>query len=426
MVLEGYGSYGIVLSNPRIPLDNEDYDSIKNLDQVSKILYSEKDGNYTPSTKEYINYEYFDIMELHLNYTYIFNSNYFMIPINAGVINKVKFINNINKYNYSWLSNSKICYNILCELIKSKDNIYQIIYERGEKIKLNLQVFFEKIKNIYKILKLSNYSGFFFDDFKYDNLILHNNKIKMIDYSELINTNKTIQEINVQLIKAKLNNIFYFPYPIIPNILLYELIGNLEIISDVNVENDNYSYLINNVHTEYYTNINYMKKLLDNLYTSSKINNCDTFVNIEVLHYTKINDIACYDDLESKCEKINVTMDTFIQSLKSILFSKINFYDLYNKKIINLTINYYKKLISKIYPTHNEQINFYLKIINIYSFGILFLEYIHKNKDLSKKSIDIKNILEKILSLIIKCCSPILIIDDDIYYSFPKYNEFFI
>ena len=55
-----------------------------------------------------------------------------------------------------------------------------------------------------------------------------------------------------------------------------------------------------------------MKKLLDNLYTSSKINNCDTFVNIEVLHYTKINDIACYDDLESKCEKINVTMDTFI------------------------------------------------------------------------------------------------------------------
>lgn len=425
MVLEGYGSYGIVLSTPRIPLDNEDYDNIKNLDQVSKILYSEKHGNYTPSTKENINYEYFDIMELHLNYTYIFNSNYFMIPINAGVINKFNFINNINKYNYSWMSNSKICYNILHDLVESKDNVYQIIYERGEKIKLNLVFFFEKINNIYEILKLSNYNGFFFDDFKYENLIFHNNKIKMIDYSVPINTNKTIQEINDQLIKSKLNNIFYFPYPIIPNILLYELIGNLEIISDVNVENDNYSYLINNVHTEYYININYMKKLLDNLYISSKINNCYTFVDIIVLHYTKINDITCYDDLESKCEKINVTIETFIQSLKSILFSKINFYDLYNKNIINLTITCYKKLISKIYPTQNEQIKFYLKIINIYSFGILFLECVYKNKDLNKKSIDI-NILEKISSLIITCCSPILIIDNDIYYSFPKYNEFFI
>ena len=426
MVLEGYGSYGIVLSTPRIPLNNEDYDNIKNLDQVSKILYSEKHGNYTPSTKENINYEYFDVIKLHLNYTYIFNSNYFMIPINAGIINKVNFINKMNKYNYSWMSNSKICYNILYDLIKSKDNIYQIIYERGEKIKLNLEVFFEKIKNIYKILKLSNYNGFFFDDFKYDNLILHNIKIKIIDYSEPINTNKTMQEINVQLIKSKLNNIFYFLYPIIPNILLYELISNLDLISSVNVENDNYSYLINNVYTEYYININYMKKLLDNLCRTCKINDCDTFIEIVVLHYTKINDITCYDDLESKYEKITVTMETFIQSLKLILFSKINFYDLYNKNIINLTINYYKKLISKIYPTQNEQINFYLKIINIYSFGILFLEYIHKNKDLSKKSIDIKNILEKISSLIIKCCSPILIIDDDIYYSFPKYKDFFI
>lgn len=39
MVVLGRGSFGIILSNPRLPMIDEKYDDVINLNQVSKILY---------------------------------------------------------------------------------------------------------------------------------------------------------------------------------------------------------------------------------------------------------------------------------------------------------------------------------------------------------------------------------------------------
>lgn len=51
MVVDGNGSYGIVLSSPRISLANENYEDIKELEQVSKLLYHMVGNKYYPKKR---------------------------------------------------------------------------------------------------------------------------------------------------------------------------------------------------------------------------------------------------------------------------------------------------------------------------------------------------------------------------------------
>jgi hypothetical protein len=66
MVVEGFGSFGIVLSSPRIPLIDESTEDILNLNEVSKILinYSHQKKSYLPADDDDIKKEYENIINL--------------------------------------------------------------------------------------------------------------------------------------------------------------------------------------------------------------------------------------------------------------------------------------------------------------------------------------------------------------------------
>ncbi len=265
MVVEGIGSYGIVLSTPRIPLINETLDTVLNLNEVSKILinYSHQQKTYSPADDDDIKKEYENIIKLASSNPKIFNDANFLLPLSGGYLNKNKFIKNYNDnkyFNFEWLSYSTIFFDILNNLLSNTNKeIFQIVYPKGTKINLSADDFIIMMINVLNTLDISNKNGFYFDDIKLDNLLIHDNKIKIIDFAEPIDLNNKIEKVKNQIKESKLLSIFYFPYNIISNLLLFEYIGELTLIGKI--ENNDYHKLIFNNYSMFNNNIQYKKKL---------------------------------------------------------------------------------------------------------------------------------------------------------------------
>lgn len=121
-----------------------------------------------------------------------------MLLIKGGCIDKLKFISEFNDkklgYGFNWLSSSKKYFDIIQQLILHKDDVFQIIYEKGTQKNYDFETFILKMSDIYNTLVLCNKNGFYFDDLKYVNLIVHDDKIKIIDFDEPINLNILIDE----------------------------------------------------------------------------------------------------------------------------------------------------------------------------------------------------------------------------------------
>lgn len=433
MVVLGRGSYGIVLSNPRLPIICESFDEVINLNHVSKILY---DTTYKDNKKVYIpcsltdfDYEYKDIIKLSQDYNQIFNYEYFILPIKAGILNKEEFVNKYNNsdknYNFEWLSKSITNLKIINELLQNPNDIYQIIYEKGEKITSDINIFMNGIKNIFEIIKISNGAGFFFDDLKLDNLVLHNNKIKMIDFSCPINTNFTDEKIIKQIIDSKLKIINYFPYCSLVNIMLYENINKINLIG--NMKNYNYYSLLYLHKLEYESNVKYkINQIHKLLYLSNKYFE-DYYVEIRLINYKVFNKIKCIQDiyLYSDMKKINLS-DFSSSILELLLYDNNNLENNYaNINLINEIFIAYGELVNKLHHDQSnwiEKITFLLKNINLYSFGFIFVDWIVKNVN-SKTDINlVKDKLIKIFNIIIYTCTNYIILDNDLYFSFPCLN----
>ena len=434
MVILGRGTFGMVLSNPRLPTIDENYDDIINLNQVSKILYGlvDKTNVSYPGSLEDFEFEYTDILLLAEQFNNIFNSNYFILPIGGGILDKKKFIDKYNNkdinYNFKWLSESVSSIKIINSLLESPKVIYQIIYEKGDKIPKDINLFIIGLKNIFEIITLANNNGFFFDDIKIENLVVHDNKIKMIDFSCPINTNTTYDKLIKQLVNSKLYSIYYFPYPIIPNIILYQQINMTKLIFGTETNINYYSLLISqSIQDEY--NLNYKFKLIKRL-----INISTHFPNykkcIKLLNCENISKINSVEDVEKYSEYKNITMIDFSFSIIELLLqdSKQNndkdeykdYQDLINKIFIQ-----YNDLINQIFPIQDQildKIIFLLKNINLSSFGLIFIEWIYKNIN-SIDSITLnKNTIEKMFDIIILSCTNYIIIDNDLFFLFPSLN----
>jgi hypothetical protein len=246
MVILGCGSYGIVIYGPRFPVNNESVNLIKNLNQVGKILYMQDSRNrFIPSPYVDFSTEYTNILDLMSKYPNIFDSQYFMLPIGGGPVNKTEIFNQLSNdfqsyYNLTWASNSNKQHKFFAYLLSYSCDLYQIVYEKGELISSNINVFYNGIVRLQRILSISSRERIYFDDIKLDNLVLHNQLIKIIDYSEIINLNilQTNTKFQSQFTDSKLEHIYYFPYPILHNLLLYEFIGKIKLIGPIGlVEN---------------------------------------------------------------------------------------------------------------------------------------------------------------------------------------------
>jgi hypothetical protein len=434
MVVLGQGSYGIVLSNPRLPISNESYDEIINLNHVSKLLYDIKyDKNkriYIPCSFEDFEYEYTSTIILLKDYSKIFTNEHFMLPLKAGIIDKWKFVNKYNNndknYNYEWLSKSNENIKIINELIKNQNDIYQIIYEKGDKVSSDINIFYNGIKNIFEAIKITNESGFFFDDIKLENLVLHDNKIKMIDFSCPINTNLSYDKIIKQIVNSKFKTIYYFPYNTLINITLYENINQIKQIGDIGIHNNYYSLLYSNL-IEFESNVKYKLTQIQKLLYLADNYFQDYYVEIKLINYNFIHKIKSIKDINiyEEIKKINL-IDFSSSVLQFLLYSNNN---LENNKdniiVINEIFIKYKELVNVLFPDEkdsNEKIIFLLKNINIYSFGFIFVDWILKNIK-SKTDINlIKDKLVKIFNIIIHSCSNYITLDNDLYFSFPSLN----
>lgn len=434
MVVNGYGSYGIVVSTPRIPIDNEEeYDDIINLEEVSKILYIctiNEFGykKYEPSDYDEYMIEYNNIKKLIDKYNNIFTDTHFMLPLNGGIINKTKFIDKFKEnknYGFLWLSNSNKYFEILDSLISSNKDIYQITYRKGHKLDLNLESFLINMANIYNGIILLNNNNFFLDDIKYSNLIFHDNKIKIIDFSEPINMNGDIIESIDSIINGKLNNIFYFPYNIIPNLLIYKYVNKFGIINNSYSKLNDFLILqINSI--EFEENINYKLNILNKLNILSLTYLPNYKIKLKVINIFNIKNNI--EHIEDYFEYIDISIEQIILSLKVFLiYSNIN---PIKKNIIIDTIQTYKKYIDYLNCNNNKNCILYLlKSINMHSYGILFVEWLIKNNKYIGNDEKFRQNFQKTLNIIAICCSNILFFENNIFftnYDMKDIKEYFI
>lgn len=435
MVVLGQGSYGIVISNPRLPIHDENYEDVIELNHVSKILYETEYMNKKkitkPSLKVYFEFEYDNIIKLSNDYPNIFNSEYFVLPIKGGILDKKKFVDKYNNddknYNFEWLSNSTTNIKILNSLLEDPNDIYQIIYEKGEKISSNIDNFMIGIKNIFDIIIISTEAGFFFDDIKLENLVLHDNKIKMIDYSYPIDTNLTYQKIISLLCKSKLKCFYYFPYDVLSNIILYKQINKINLLGKFSA--NNYYSLLNANFVEFENNVKYKLGLLKKLqHLFDKYHN-GYKKEIMLINSNKINLINCIDDLKIHSEIKNISISDFVSSILLLLLyknDKLNIVEFdYNKNLINEIFIKYDEFIGRIFPNQIEfkdKITFLLKNINLHSFSFIIINWIDKFITSAKHIDSVKKYLTNIFDIIILLGSNYFVIDDNIYFTYTNDN----
>jgi hypothetical protein len=192
---EGIGSYGLVMSTPRLPLMGEKYVDIKDLNQVSKILYSyDKTTNkYIPATEDNFNKEYFDIIALRDKYPDVFTDTNFILPLNGGMVNIGAFISS-GAYNNDWTDNDDMVKKMIYELfIINRYATYQIVYNKGEVVeslcKTNID-FANLMSRPIRSVNNANNHNIFFKDMKMDNMIYQDNKIKIADFSDIVDLNQ--------------------------------------------------------------------------------------------------------------------------------------------------------------------------------------------------------------------------------------------
>lgn len=377
-IIEGYGSYGIIYSNPRLPYSIKYKFNKKSFEDFLEEPFPYIEDNISEVNKEnyendnFLKYEaskvFYDnkCYEIELGeYTYILNNynipdEYFNKPLNYGSINKKYIIDNIKKFDYvnNKINKKEIYYTYL-------NAEYQITFLKGVNLdKIDIYNNLKKTENILHAIKFMNENNLIFDDLKKDNIIIVDGKMKFCDFSSIIN----ISDLNVNTLeKLNLKTIFYYIHNPILNILLCYYIS----IKENNI------IIINNI--------------LNNI----KINERNR-ENIDYIEYNKdlINKIC---NFSKKLDKSN--------NIRNI-FKNIYFY--IDRSIKNE--DYYKIIILKFIEYFNNKYedNTELKIvelisrINTYSLGIIFLQYIDLYIDQNEKhnKVFFKNLFE-----IYKLCS---------------------
>jgi hypothetical protein len=298
-------------------------------------------------------------------YIYVLNNynipnEYFNKPLNYGSINKKYIINNITKFNYNKEKINKK--NIYCTYLYAE---YQITFLKGINLdKIDIYNDFKKTENILYGIKFMNENNLIFDDLKKDNIIIVDGNMKFCDFSTIIN----ISDLNLNALeKLNLKTIFYYIHNPILNILLcyYISIKENNIIIIDNILNN---IKIDERNRENINYIKYNKHLINKIYNfNKKLDKSNNIGNI-------LKNIYFYIDRNIKSEDY----------YKIII---LKFIEYFNNKYEDNTELKIVELISR---------------INIYSLGIVFLEYIdlYIDQNENHNKVFFKNLFE-----IYKLCS---------------------
>jgi hypothetical protein len=328
-------------------------------------------------------------------------------------------------------------FNILKELFENKNKIFQVVYEKGTELKYNFDTFLLKMKDIFDVLVLCEKNSFYFDDLKYSNLIVHNDRIKIIDFEEPINLNLLEKEYTRIIGDSKFHNIMYFPYDTISNLLLYEFTGYINKIGYL--KNDNYYKLLHLNTNEYIENVEFKLNVFNFLISLWKKYLKNYTVNVDVYNLEKFNLKELDNDnfdfeyhfesgnsekmLNNNKTNIKINLEMFIESIEILYISYIikqhnnrNTYDMIKIiEIINGIFILNKKFIKLTKKTDKEIISFLLLNTNIYSYGFMFLDWLRTNKSQIVELENRDEIFKKIIEIVINCCLNFVIYENKIY-----------
>jgi hypothetical protein len=423
-IVQGRGSYGIVVSDPRIPFKNEKQeDFIFTSDEVSKIFIG-KDSRRNME-KEYT--LYYNIIT---KYNNIITPRNYMLPIYYGEIDKTAFggksatwFTDINNNNYKSLFSNML----------TNNNLYQITFNKGTPIDYDLSDFLIKILPIINCIKINIQNKLYFDDFKLSNLVKHNDRIKIIDFSSLLDLNELSEN---ELIVNIMDSFLFEPFYIINNPIISIILSTKSMLNSKIKNNIKMSYFNKEYYNDFIENHIYYNFLsgirntifieLDvyNINTNSietiRINNEYLINYFNTLHaYTILNNIELISNKISRLKKENkINKITNINNIISELEEEQEEeYEKYNKYIKTIIV-YTDCLFFKLYDIENNLGKRYklLELSQIYKIGMVFLFEL-KHYFETEKRYNVK-IIEKYLKIISMCCLLFGKIDNgDLFYT---------
>jgi hypothetical protein len=255
---------------------------------------------------------------------------------------------------------------------------------------------------------------------------LHNEDIKIIDFEEPINLNLPDNEYIEIVLNSKFNSIMYYPYDVISNVLLYEFIGEIDKIGNLE-KNNYYNLLLVNAH-EQSDNVMCKIKFYDTMIEIWKKYAPELFFELDVYDVEMLN-------VETNKKMFRLDVETFEKSIKIIYdgyflsnMSNFSFCKHFDEKKISGVINdvfcLNKKFIELM--TNNnfkDKISYILSKSNIHSFGFMFLQWFCDEVNNILKSDNRKTVIKKIFEIVVKSCLNFILKDEKLYLTTTNYYD---
>ena len=178
----GRGTFGVVLGEPRIPCEDEDFirDRIESKQEVSKLFFNEADIEKVVVTRELLHKAFTPDELKDLN-------NYFLLPENLCKINKKEMQKHRSVYSSAWRDGTEISkHTIQTTSDQGKRDLYSELANITTKVEMI--TFLKKMRRIIEGIEKIHDKNIVHGDLKLQNAMVDlNGNFKIIDVDELRN-----------------------------------------------------------------------------------------------------------------------------------------------------------------------------------------------------------------------------------------------
>jgi serine/threonine protein kinase len=337
----GRGTYGIVLGEPRIPCDTEEFirDRIDSKQEVSKLFFNEEEVKNVVSTLELLNKAFTKDELKDLN-------KYFILPKNLCKLNKASMKAHKSVYNDAWREWTDLSkHTVQTTSDQGKHDLYSELSSLTTKD--DIIGFLKKLRRIVEGLEKIHSKNIIHGDLKLRNTMVDlNGNFKIIDVDEL----RDVEKLNFDA------SFFYNKH----SYAIWPTLANM--------------FLINYYKTTYASNDEFIAKTINTLFNES---------SSEIFH-------AQYDHVLSLISRPDFS--------KTILYEK----DPVNYTTISDEI--LKTLVKKHGEKPSDHLIAVYTFIDRYSFGMILLSTLKRYFEIVGEKDDDDQLTADLLEIIEDCC----------------------
>lgn len=176
----GQGTYGIVIGEPRIPCDDEDFigNRIESKQEVTKLFFNEKNVKNIVATLELLHKSFSKNELKELN-------NYFILPENLCKVNKKEMNKHKSVYNDAWREGNDLSkYVMQTTFDQGKHNLHTELLKLSNKDEVI--TFLKKLRRIIEGIEKIHSKNIIHGDLKLENVMVDlKGNFKIIDVDEL-------------------------------------------------------------------------------------------------------------------------------------------------------------------------------------------------------------------------------------------------